>query len=330
MSESIWLSWSEVNSLARAAIEDLGYDADQADTVARHLLAAEAGGLDALGLARIEWISQILEAGAPPGDPSRVLYAEGNCILVDGHGGIGYLATERALLQAGLMAKRDGVALAGVRDVFLTGALRSYCDDLARRGLASILVSSAAPAFVAPGPGGHRVLGTNPIAIGVPGEPLPLLFDTSSTDLSYSEVTARAHRGEDLPDGVGLDRMGRRTTSADDVVNGGALLGWASHRGFGLATAVQALAMMLGVPATPRQLSDCGLLAVVIDPSRWGMNGVVDVGSLFDAVLEAAGPQGARLPGQQWHARRLSAQADGLEVAVAVVTALRLRAGDRC
>jgi (2R)-3-sulfolactate dehydrogenase (NADP+) len=164
------------------------------------------------------------------------------------------------------------------------------------------------------------VLGTNPLAIGVPGHPYPLLFDTSATELPYSEVAARAQSGKELPTGVAIDSSGLPTVDPSEVMGGGALLGWAGHRGFGMATAVQALGMMVGAPAVPERLSDCGLLAIIIDPARLGGAGGIDVGALLAAVVGAGG---SRVPGGQWHERRLAARERGLDVDSATLGMLR-------
>jgi LDH2 family malate/lactate/ureidoglycolate dehydrogenase len=322
------LTWDDVNQLTARAVGTLGYDADQASIIARHLVSAEAGGQSALGLTRVLWIQEILDAGAPRGDPSVVTHADHAITVVEGNGGVGYLAAERALARARSAALESGVAMAAARNVFLTGALRHYCAELASAGLVSVIVSSAAPALLAPGVGGRRALGTNPIAIGVPGHPFPVVFDSSSSEVSYSEVVARAGRGEPLPDRAGLDANGEPTRDAEAVVDGGALLGWAGHRGFGLATVVQALAMTLGVPPTPSSLSDCGMLAMVVHPGRWGgASDGIDVGALLAVVGAASASDDSRVPGQHWATAQAAAREGGLELDAHLVSALRRLAG---
>lgn len=318
------LTWDSASMLAERALLALGYDTSQASTIVRHLLSAEAGGQSALGLTRVMWIQEILDAGAPRGDPSVVTHADHAITVVDGHGGAGYLAAERALARARSAALESGVAVAAVRNVFLTGALRSYCDDLASAGLASVVVSSAAPALLSPGIGGSRALGTNPIAVGVPGHPFPVIFDSSSSEVSYSEVVARARRGEPLPDGAGLDATGQPTRDARSVIEGGALLGWGGHRGFGLATVVQAFAMTLGVPPAPHSLSDCGMFALVVHPGRWGATSDgIDVRALLGVIEEASRSDAPRVPGQHWAAGQAAAREGGLELDTDLVSALR-------
>lgn len=305
-----------LEELVGGAVAEVGYSARDSKVVARHLVAAEAGGVQALGLVRVDWIARIIREGAPAGDPSVVERSSGGSVLVDGRGGLGYLAVERGLRPGIEVAERDGVAVVGVRGTFLTGVLRSYCDDLAGRGLASLIVGSAAPPLVAPGPGGHAVLGTNPLAIGIPGDPFHILFDTSATDLPYSEVAARARRDHDLPPGIGLDSTGLPTIDPREVIDGGALLGWGGHRGFGMAVAVQALGMVVGAPPVASDLADCGLLALIVDPARLTrtMKRAIDTGALLEAVTSASADGVGRLPGQQWHRRQLAASTEGLDV----------------
>ncbi|GII76001.1 delta(1)-pyrroline-2-carboxylate/Delta(1)-piperid eine-2-carboxylate reductase [Sphaerisporangium rufum] len=314
------LAWEQAHRLAVGALTSLGYSEPEASAITDHLLAAEAAGITALGLRRISWIAEIIAAGAPPGDPSEVVPARGGCVLVDGHGGIGYLAADRAVAAAAESARAGGVAVAAVRDVFLTGSLRVYGDRLARQGLAGIITSSAAPAVVAPGPGGRRVLGTNPFAVFVPGHPVPLVFDTGVTSLTYSELARRAAAGEPIPAGCGLDRTGEPTTDAAAVLDGGAMLPWAGHRGFGLAVAVQALAMMAGGPAVPGGLAGCAMVIFAVDPRALDPAAPVpDLGELA-GVLDRAG---GRPPGLRWAQAQRAGREQGLRVEPATVTSLR-------
>jgi len=192
----------------------------------------------------------VLDAGAPRGDPSTL--DDGHpAAAVDGHGGIGYPAVERALSAALLRLPKAGVVVIGVREVFLTGVLRSYASSLAVRGVASILTSSAAPAVVASSRGGRSVLGTNPLCIGVSAGPRPLLFDTGSTTVPYSELRAGTRPAGRWPTVPEWMPRGCPLPTPPPFSTAGRCWQWAGHRGFGLAAAVQALGMLVGAPPTP-------------------------------------------------------------------------------
>lgn len=287
------------------------------------MVAAEAGGVVSLGLSRVGWIVELVTSGRPVGDPSEVASAGNSHVSVEGNGGLGYLAVEKALALALPKAHRHGVAIASARNIFLTGVLRVYANRLADEGLACFITSSAAPAILV-APGGTRpVLGTNPIAIGVPDKSNEhLVFDTSSTQISYSELRAIAALGQFLPTGVAVDAHGSETTDAQQALDGG-LLPWGGHRGYGMAVAVAALGMLVGAPPTPADLSSCGFVAVMFDPQIVG-SGLADISELRRALDHSMVPgTPVRLPGAHWRQSQITARQHGLAISDELYSSLR-------
>lgn len=323
MTGTVPLTLPEVAEAARSALARLGYDAADAAVVAGHLVAAEAGGHPAFGLARCLDIAAQLATGAPAGAPLSWISAEGPFIVVDGGGGLGYLAVERALERGRVHVETHGMALVGVRNVFFTGLLRVYAEALAERGLASWSTSAAAPpVMVAPGHA-RPTLGTNPFALGIPGSPRPLLFDSATTLIAYSQVVEAQRHGTALPPGSAVDSGGAATVAPEDVLDGGGLLPWAGHRGWGLAAAVQAFGMLVGGSARAGHLADCSMVAVLVDAERLGrIAGATPLVELH-AALASGGGAGPQLPGDRWAARQERARLRGVDVDE--VTLRRLR-----
>ena len=307
------LSWTDTQQLCSSALEGIGYSAAEADRVTEHLLAAEAAGLTALGLARVAWIAEIVSAGHAVGDRSNIVSAGTGHVKVDGCGSLGYLAVETALEAAVPLARANGVAVATVNNVFLTGVLRVYGGRLAEKGLACVMTSSAAPAIVVPPGGKSPALGTNPIAIAVPDwSGRPLVFDTSSTSIPYSELKTRALHKKPLPLGVAVDQDGKPTTDATSAMKGG-LLAWAGHRGYGMALAVASLGMLAGAPAKAETLSDCGFVGLIFDPRKIGAD-VADLAKLRDAIALSMAQPDAQLPGDRWREAQSKARREGVAV----------------
>src|SRR4029077_18709398 len=98
-------------------------------------------------------------------------------------------------------AEARGIAIVGVTNSWMSGRSAYYVEMIANAGLVGIHTAGSAP-DVAP-PGGIRaVLGTNPIAFGLPSSRGPVVFDmrTSAfivTDLEYRELLLLP-----LPEGV--------------------------------------------------------------------------------------------------------------------------------
>ena len=104
--------------------------------------------------------------------------------------------------------------------------------------------------LVAPPGGRRRVLGTNPLAYGLPaGRHPPVVLDIATTVASMQKVRLAAERGMDLPEGLLFDSAGRAATDPQLFFDGGSLAPLGSpevpHKGFGLALIIDALSGVL-------------------------------------------------------------------------------------
>src|SRR5712691_13023331 len=91
---------------------------------------------------------------------------------------------------------------------------------------------------VAPYGGTRPVLGTNPIAVALPGADGPLVLDMGTSAFMATELQLRARLGQPLPEGAAIDRDGQPTSDAE-AAREGALLPFGGHKGFGLGLIVQ-------------------------------------------------------------------------------------------
>jgi len=124
---------------------------------------------------------------------------------------------------------------------------------IAREGLVAIHTAASGPA-VAPFGGTRAVLGTNPIAVALPGEDGPLVLDLGTSAFMATELQLRDRLDRELPEGVAIDRDGRPTRDPH-AARAGALLPFGGpeggYKGFGLALIVQAFGLLVGATAQP-------------------------------------------------------------------------------
>ncbi len=114
----------------------------------------------------------------------------------DGNCAIGYLVMQAAVLHT-LESPPDRARLIVCDRTFPTGMLGYYARQLALRGLVA-LITATSPARLGP-PGGPKVAGTNPLAIGVPssdGE--PLVTDVSMGAVTWGDVIAGLRAEDEL------------------------------------------------------------------------------------------------------------------------------------
>jgi len=120
-----------------------------------------------------------------------------------------------------------------------------------RQGMVGASCTNAHPS-IAPTFGVEPMLGTNPIAVGVPtDEPFPFLFDGATSIVPRGKVEVAAREKKPLPEGWVIHRDGAPATDSSTVLGEmkaglaallplgglGEMLG--GHKGYGLATAVE-------------------------------------------------------------------------------------------
>ncbi|MDQ4040320.1 MAG: Ldh family oxidoreductase, partial [Actinomycetota bacterium] len=180
----------------------------------------------------------------------RVLRETDGALLLDGDHGCGPAAPERAMGWCVKRAREQcGVAVAALRDWQLLVA-GPYVRLAAEAGCVGFACTNFVPLMAPPG-GRTPVLGTNPLAYGLPaGRGAPVVLDVATTVASRQKVVVAAQRGEPLPEGLVLDRGGEPLTDPRRFLEEGGLMAplgtpHAPHKGFGLALLVDALGGVL-------------------------------------------------------------------------------------
>lgn len=321
-----------VAELERLALARLGqvFPAHQAEAMAGSIVFAELAGRATHGIIRLL-----------PGRFGPVDEEPGPDPAVDRLGPTTARVTGRpAALVAGAatdlaieIARSQGMAavtVAGSRSS--SGCLAYYVERLTGAGMVGIMAASTG-AFVAPPGGTRRLLGTNPIAIGLPTRGAPFILDMGTAAITFGDVAVAVQEDRPLPAGVAVDAQGDPTTDPAAALHG-ALLAFGGHRGLGLSMAVELLAGGLS-----------GAMAAGGDPDRgWGhlvlalslealgdADGIrADVDDAVGRIRSAPTRDGTpvRIPGRASIARRDEALARGtVEVDRAVLTELRRLVG---
>ncbi len=306
------MSASETLELAHKVLRQLGYTASQADVIGRHLLDAALCGYGYSGLPKLLNMIDYHRRLAPP-EEIVVVHETPVSVRIDGGNSNGMLvlddATDRVIAKAG----KQGFAVAVVRRTWMSGRSAYFVERMARAGLIGWVMIGSRPQVAPPG-GSSAVLGTNPLAVGFPHEPDPLVVDMGTSAVMFTELQWLARQGASLPPGVALDAAGEPTTDAASAARGAAL-SWAGHKGYALALAMAALASLAGADGDDR--SGYFLMALSLDLLMPPADFARDLGALLDKVKStprAAGVDEIRLPSERAYAARRYALANGIEV----------------
>jgi LDH2 family malate/lactate/ureidoglycolate dehydrogenase len=162
-------------------LQALGFREADAVTLWEHFDDAERRGKPSHGHARIEWLeTQEFDPRARPRQIDDDRW--------DGNGAVGYLVLAR-VVSAQIAGPPRQARLVVCERTFPTGMLGAHVRRLAAAGLVGVLTATS-PARLGP-PGGPKVAGTNPLAIGIPssdGE--PVVVDVSMGAVTWGDVVA--------------------------------------------------------------------------------------------------------------------------------------------
>jgi LDH2 family malate/lactate/ureidoglycolate dehydrogenase len=92
------------------------------------------------------------------------------------------------------------------------------------------------------------MIGTNPIAIGVPASPHPMVLDMATGLVSMGKIHDHANRGAPIPLGWALDENGDPTTDAG-AAKKGAIAPFGGAKGYALGIAFEVLVASLAASA---------------------------------------------------------------------------------
>jgi LDH2 family malate/lactate/ureidoglycolate dehydrogenase len=259
--DRIHLSVADARALSERALRGMGFEPEEAQIIADHVIDAALCGYEYSGLAKLLNVAESWRFKLPR-KPMRVVRETGVSVLFDGGNNVGMLAMYRATCAAIERAKRQGLALVGLTNSWTSGRGAYYVEMVARAGLIGIHTVSASR-HVAPLGGTKAVIGTNPIAFGFPTQGNPLLIDMGTSAFMATDLKVRERLGTPLPEGVAIDANGHPTTEAK-LANRGAILPFGGHKGYALALAFHALGVLCGSALDIEKIF--GYLIIAIQP----------------------------------------------------------------
>jgi len=164
----------------------LGFGERDSLTLWEHFDDAERHGKLGHGYSRIPWLEE-LDGFDPHAAPVARVETE-SFTRYDAAGTIGYVALRTALERC-LESPPEHARLVVVERCFPTGMLGHYARLAADAGFVCLLTATS-PARLGP-PGGPKLAGTNPLAIGIPSSAgQPVVADVSMGAVTWGDVIA--------------------------------------------------------------------------------------------------------------------------------------------
>jgi (2R)-3-sulfolactate dehydrogenase (NADP+) len=312
----------ELAELCRGALLGVGADPDAAWVLAEATVEAELVGNRAVGVAHLFDYLDGYEQGRIATDGGPVVRRAAPAVIdADARDGLAQTAFVEAFDDLQKAAREAGVATLWIKNSFTCGELGYYPRRLAGRGFIALAAANS-PALMSIGGAREPVLGTNPLAYGIPRPgKLPIVIDQASSSTAFVNIRRAAEAGDPIPAGWALGPDGEPTQDATAALQG-TLLPFGSHRGGNVALLVELLATLSGasfsIDAAPFDSGGTspriGVFVLAIDPSVFG-GSVERIAGQFGTLRD---DHQVRLP-----AVEMTAPADSVEIDTTVLQRLR-------
>ncbi|MFJ5925676.1 Ldh family oxidoreductase [Kitasatospora sp. NPDC092948] len=211
---------AELTRFTVDALRAAGASLDEATVTAEVLVAADLGGVESHGLARLRRYVEGLRSGAinPHGLP-EIVSDRGSVAVLDARNGLGQPALRTAVDLAVTRARRFGSSAVMVRRSNHMGIAGWFAERAARAGMFAMVSTNAVPQ-VAPMGTNEPMFGTNPFCYAVPAGEGVLCFDGATSTVSRGKLEQLDRLGEPMLPGWALGPDGSATTDIPATVEG--------------------------------------------------------------------------------------------------------------
>ena len=218
MGNSINYSYEQLKKFCTDAFLKFGFNEKECEIIVDVLLTSDLYGIESHGMQRLVRYHKGIEKGLIKVDAKpEIVFETPVSAVIEGNDGMGQLLGHKAMEIAIEKAKTTGMAVVTVRNSNHYGIAGYYAKMACKEGLIGMSMTNS-EAIMVPTFSRKAMLGSNPIAIAMPAEPYDFFFDASTTVVTRGKLEIYNKLQKPLPDGWALDKNGKGTSDASDVL----------------------------------------------------------------------------------------------------------------
>ena len=302
-----------------------GVDSETADACAEMFARTTESGVYSHGVNRFPRFIQQLENGdiIPDAQPKRIT-SLGAIEQWDAQRSIGNLTAKKMMDRAIELAADHGIGLVALRNAnhWMRGG--SYGWQAAEKGYIGICWTNSI-AVMPPWGAKECRIGTNPLIVAVPGNPITMV-DMSMSMFSYGALELNRLAGKTLPVDGGFDNEGNLTRDPATIEQNQRILPMGYWKGSALSIALDMVATLLSGGASVAEVTEDNrdeygisqvFIAIEIDRLIDGKTRDEKLQRIMDYITSAErdNPEVAiRLPGHKFPHLRAENQREGIPV----------------
>ena len=248
-----YIPWDMIQGFMTDTFVAYGVPLEDAKICTDVLLESDRRGIESHGCNRFKpiYLDRIDQGILYPTTQYEVVKETPTTLVVDAHDGMGMVASYKAMKTIIEKAKKNGMAMAAIRNSSHYGIAGYWTSMAVNEGLIGISGTNARPS-IAPTFGVENMLGTNPLTFGLPtDEDFPFTLDCATSISQRGKIEYYARNGKDTPAGMVIGRDGSAMTDSPAILkgltDGSAALAplggigedLAGYKGYGYATVVE-------------------------------------------------------------------------------------------
>lgn len=229
-----------------------GYTAEESKAITDVLLTADLYGIESHGVQRlIRYHLAIEEGSIVPDVKPEIIHETPVSAVIDAPRSMGQVVAKKAMEMAIEKAKKTGFGVVCVRGSNHYGIAGYYTKMAADNDMIGISMTNT-EAIAIPTYGKKAMLGTSPIAVSMPADPVDFWFDAATTVITRGKLEVYRKKELPLPQGWVADENGADCDDANRVLKniigklgggifplGGFSEETGSHKGYGLGIIVE-------------------------------------------------------------------------------------------
>lgn len=314
------ISVDNERKLVKEILINIGVQDKQADIITEATIDSDLKGFTSHGLGRFPQYIRGIENGFISTEGDYEIVKETDSIaLIDGKSLFGQYIAHQGMMLAIEKAKKMGIGAVGTFNANHFGVTGYYSDLAIRNDCIGIVTCNTEPG-VAPIGGKKAILGTNPVAIGIPSETY-IAVDMATAVAARGKLLECKRKGTEIPPNTALDKDGNPTTDAEAALEG-SILPFGGVKGYALSLMIEIMCGPLvnaafgtavtGTAGDYKEACTKGDFFVAIDPSKF-----VDIDTFkaeVEEFVQEIRDAGSFIPGDLEVKRIAEAEENGIPV----------------
>jgi len=272
------ISVENERELVKEILLKLGVKENQAEIVTEATIDSDLKGFTSHGLGRFPQYIRGINSGFIQIEGEYEVVKETESIaLIDGKSLFGQYIAHEAMMLAIEKAKKTGIGAVGTFNSNHFGVTGYYSDLAIKNDMIGLVNCNTEPG-VAPLGGNTAILGTNPIAIGIPANDTYIAVDMATSVSARGKLLEAKRKGEELPPNIAIDKDGNPTTNPEKALEG-SILPFGGFKGYALSFMIEIICGPLvnaafgtavtGTAGDYKENCNKGDFFVAIDPSKF-------------------------------------------------------------